>query len=163
MAPVAPPAPPKPPAPPPPPAEPNFIVRFFTGGNTIVRVGLVILFFGLAFLVKYGVEHDMVPVENGGNISGADTGMLTIDPVGPADAGGYVFIALNTCGFATSQAATLTICPGDFNCDGALGSQDFFDFVTAFFNVEPGADFNRDGAVNSQDFFDFVTAFFAVC
>ncbi|HTS84280.1 MAG TPA: DUF2339 domain-containing protein, partial [Usitatibacter sp.] len=31
--------------------------------NFIVRVGLVILFVGLAFLVKYGVEHDMIPVE----------------------------------------------------------------------------------------------------
>ncbi|HUL56369.1 MAG TPA: DUF2339 domain-containing protein, partial [Usitatibacter sp.] len=42
---------------------PGFIVRWFTGGNTIVRVGLVILFVGLAFLVKYGVEHQMIPVE----------------------------------------------------------------------------------------------------
>jgi len=45
------------------PPEPNFIVAWFTGGNTIVRVGLVILFFGLAFLVKYGVEHQLIPVE----------------------------------------------------------------------------------------------------
>lgn len=51
------------PDPPKEPAQPNFIVRFFTGGNTIVRVGLVILFFGLAFLVKYGVEHQLIPVE----------------------------------------------------------------------------------------------------
>ena len=45
------------------PSEPNFIVKWFTGGNTIVRVGLVILFVGLAFLVKYGVEHQLIPVE----------------------------------------------------------------------------------------------------
>ena len=45
------------------PAQPNFIVAWFTGGNTIVRAGLVILFVGLAFLIKYGVEHQMVPVE----------------------------------------------------------------------------------------------------
>jgi len=51
------------PPPPPVPSEPNFIVKWFTGGNTIVRVGLVILFFGLAFLVKYGVDHEMIPVE----------------------------------------------------------------------------------------------------
>jgi uncharacterized membrane protein len=44
-------------------AKPNFIVAWFTGGNTIVRVGLVILFVGLAFLIKYGVEHQLVPVE----------------------------------------------------------------------------------------------------
>ena len=46
-----------------PPAKPNFIVEWFTGGNTIVRVGLVVLFVGLAFLIKYGVEHQLVPVE----------------------------------------------------------------------------------------------------
>jgi len=57
------PEPPPPPPPPTPPAKPNFIVAWFTGGNTIVRVGLVILFFGLAFLVKYGVEHQLIPVE----------------------------------------------------------------------------------------------------
>jgi uncharacterized membrane protein len=54
---------PAPPRVPPEPAKPNFIVAWFLGGNTIVRVGLVILFFGLAFLVKYGVEHQLIPAE----------------------------------------------------------------------------------------------------
>ncbi|MEP7069080.1 MAG: DUF2339 domain-containing protein [Usitatibacter sp.] len=45
------------------PAKPNFIIEWFTGGNTIVRVGLVVLFVGLAFLIKYSVEHQLVPVE----------------------------------------------------------------------------------------------------
>src|SRR5205823_5691132 len=57
------PEPPRMPAPPPPPSEPNAIVAWLFGGNTIVRVGIVVLFFGLAFLVKYGVEHQMIPVE----------------------------------------------------------------------------------------------------
>ncbi len=54
-------------------------------------------------------------------------------------------------------------CAADFNADGEVNSQDFFDFLTAFFASEPGADFNHDGFVNSQDFFDFLTAFFAGC
>jgi uncharacterized membrane protein len=48
---------------PPPPAKPNPIVAWFLGGNTIVRVGLVILFVGLAFLIKYAADNSMLPVE----------------------------------------------------------------------------------------------------
>ena len=59
----SPPAPPRVPPPPREPAKPNPIIAWFLGGNTIVRVGLVVLFFGLAFLVKYGIDHRLIPVE----------------------------------------------------------------------------------------------------
>jgi hypothetical protein len=55
------------------------------------------------------------------------------------------------------------ICPADFNHSGAVDPQDFFDFLSAFFALDPSADFNHSGAVDSQDFFDFLTAFFAGC
>jgi hypothetical protein len=54
-------------------------------------------------------------------------------------------------------------CRAAFNDDGVVSSQDFFDFITAFFALNESADFNGDGAVNSQDVFDFITAFFAGC
>jgi len=54
-------------------------------------------------------------------------------------------------------------CVADFNSDGLTNSQDFFDFMTAFFASEPSADVNHDEFINSQDYFDFVTAFFAGC
>ena len=54
-------------------------------------------------------------------------------------------------------------CAGDFNADGAVTSQDLFDFLAAFFSLEPAADFNHSGAIDSQDFFDFLAAFFDGC
>ncbi len=49
----------------------------------------------------------------------------------------------------------------DFNMSGESNSQDFFDFLNAFFVGE--ADFNGSGATDSQDLFDFVSAFFLGC
>jgi len=54
-------------------------------------------------------------------------------------------------------------CRADVNLDGVVNSQDFFDFLSAFFIQAPGADMNGDSIINSQDYFDFLTAFFAGC
>ena len=69
---AAPPAiapPPRQPVAPPPPAVPlrdrlpPFLARWIFGGNTIVKVGVLILFLGLAFLLRYTAERVTVPVE----------------------------------------------------------------------------------------------------
>jgi hypothetical protein len=68
--------------------------------------------------------------------------------------------------FAGSSAGVWRLdgaCAADFDADGAVTSQDFFDFLAAFFAGLPAADFNDSGAVDSQDFFDFLGAFFAGC
>ena len=36
---------------------------WFTGGNPVVKVGLVVLFFGVSFLLKYAADHSLLPVE----------------------------------------------------------------------------------------------------
>ncbi|TVT83321.1 DUF2339 domain-containing protein [Pseudomonas sp. H3(2019)] len=61
------------PSEPPQPAEPrgpNLIERgiaaarnWLFGGNTVLRVGVVLLFFGLAFLLRYATEGMVVPIE----------------------------------------------------------------------------------------------------
>jgi uncharacterized membrane protein len=43
--------------------EPNVVMQWLLGGNTVVRLGIVILFFGVAFLLKYAYEHTQVPLE----------------------------------------------------------------------------------------------------
>tara|TARA_R110001606_G_scaffold361754_7_gene515438 strand:+ start:359757 stop:362522 length:2766 start_codon:yes stop_codon:yes gene_type:complete len=41
-----------------------FVVRdFFTKGNVVVKVGAIILFFGVAFLLKYAADRSMLPIE----------------------------------------------------------------------------------------------------
>ncbi|MBC7771879.1 MAG: hypothetical protein H7210_05250 [Pyrinomonadaceae bacterium] len=49
-------------------------------------------------------------------------------------------------------------CRCDWNFSGVVNSQDFFEFITAFFNGN--ADFNCSGDTSSQDFFDFIVCFF---
>ena len=57
------------PAAPPPPAVPlrdrlpPFVANWIFGGNTIVKIGVLILFLGLAFLLRYTAERVTVPVE----------------------------------------------------------------------------------------------------
>lgn len=41
----------------------DFVRRFFTEGNPIVRIGMVVMFFGLSFLVKYASNQGLLPLE----------------------------------------------------------------------------------------------------
>ncbi|MDH3389427.1 MAG: DUF2339 domain-containing protein [Gammaproteobacteria bacterium] len=39
------------------------ITSYFTDGNIFVRIGILVLFFGVAFLLKYAAEHSRIPLE----------------------------------------------------------------------------------------------------
>ena len=41
----------------------NPLWAWFTGGNALTRIGVVVLFFGVAFLLRYFAEHFTVPIE----------------------------------------------------------------------------------------------------
>ncbi|HEX5612971.1 MAG TPA: DUF2339 domain-containing protein [Burkholderiales bacterium] len=72
------------------PKEPGAIWKWLTGGNALVRIGVVILFFGVAFLVRYAAEHVEVPIE--GRLAGAALGALLMLVIGwrlRERAGGY--------------------------------------------------------------------------
>ncbi|MBI3898352.1 MAG: DUF2339 domain-containing protein [Gammaproteobacteria bacterium] len=58
----------------------NFVREFFTGGNTLVRIGIVILFFGVAFLLKYAAEHAYFPIEL--RLSGTALGAVALLVIG---------------------------------------------------------------------------------
>jgi len=52
------------------PATPSVAEELFSrakawllGGNTVVRVGILILFFGVGFLLKYAADNSMLPIE----------------------------------------------------------------------------------------------------
>jgi len=43
--------------------RPNPFWAWFTGGNALTRIGVVVMFFGIAFLLKYFAEHFTVSIE----------------------------------------------------------------------------------------------------
>jgi len=50
--------------------------EYFTGGNALVRAGIVVLFFGVAFLLRYLAEHTHIPIEL--RLSGVAFGALVL-------------------------------------------------------------------------------------
>ncbi len=51
------------PAAPPKPKAPSALWDFFFGGNTLVRVGIMVLFIGVSFLLKYASDRGFVPIQ----------------------------------------------------------------------------------------------------
>ena len=79
------PAPQAPPAPlfpreSPAPSQPSALWNFFFGGNTLVRFGVIVLFFGVAFLLKYASERIEISVE--GRLIGVALAALAMLAIG---------------------------------------------------------------------------------
>lgn len=41
----------------------NRIIHFFTSGNLVLKIGIIVIFFGVAFLLKYAAQQNMIPIE----------------------------------------------------------------------------------------------------
>jgi len=58
----------------------RWVREFLTGGNAVVRVGIIILLFGIGFLLRYLAEHSRVPI--GWRLSGVAAGGVALLVVG---------------------------------------------------------------------------------
>jgi hypothetical protein len=121
---------------------------------------------GLGFISSAPIARIVCSTTEAGSVLvGAFVGLRTNEQsLGTVDLGDYDgpggsgIIELDfACTFADTR------CRADFSGDGTVNSQDFFDFLVAFFAQDPRADFNADSTINSQDFFDFLGAFFNGC
>lgn len=62
-----------------PPADNSLVVLlrdYFTGGNALVRAGVIVLLFGVGFLLRYLAEHTHIPIEF--RLSGVALGALVL-------------------------------------------------------------------------------------
>jgi uncharacterized membrane protein len=41
----------------------RYLKAFFTTGNVVTKIGVIVLFFGFAFLLKFAAQRDLVPIE----------------------------------------------------------------------------------------------------
>lgn len=103
-------------------------------------------------------RRDGAPLVNGGNVQGADTGTLVLDPVLCEDAGVYDVLLTNACGQNASDPATLTTkLRGDLTMDGLVDQADLGVFLTSYGSCQgqagwlPAADFDGDGCVDQND------------
>ncbi len=58
----------------------RWVREFLTGGNAVVRVGIIILLFGIGFLLRYLAEHSRVPI--GWRLSGVAAAGVALLVVG---------------------------------------------------------------------------------
>ncbi|MBC7772923.1 MAG: hypothetical protein H7210_10545 [Pyrinomonadaceae bacterium] len=103
-------------------------------------------------------------ISTGDALDGSTVSFLSMYREGLNNAGQIAFFAQLDDGRGVIMVASpANSCPADFNGDGTANSQDFFDYLAAFFKGTLAADFNSDTFVNSQDLFDFLVVFFVGC
>jgi hypothetical protein len=112
--------------------------------------------------LSFAWRKDTIAIDTLANPSAA-TATLTLNNVQSADAGSYDCIVTNSCGSVTSNAATLTVCAGDINCDESVNFGDFLAFFNCYDTETPCADIDGNPGVDFGDFLAFFNAYDAGC
>ncbi len=110
----------------------------------------------------YEWRKDGVAIDLGANPSAA-TATLTLTNVQTTDVGAYDCIVTGACGSITSNAATLTVCAGDINCDQGVDFGDFLAFFNCYDAETPCADIDGNPGVDFGDFLAFFNAYDVGC
>jgi hypothetical protein len=103
-----------------------------------------------------------VPINTVTNPSAA-TATLVLGGAAAGDPARYDCVVTNPCGSTTSNEATLTICIGDFNCDGGIDGADVGAFFDAWESGDASADVNADGGIDGADVNTFFEHWEAGC
>jgi hypothetical protein len=103
-----------------------------------------------------------IPLDTLANPSAA-TATLTLTNIQAADVGSYDCIVSNACGSVTSNAATLSVCPANINCDESVNFGDFLAFFNCYDTETPCADIDGNPGVDFGDFLAFFNAYDAGC
>lgn len=109
---------------------------------------------------------DGVPLIDDARISGSGTASMVIHWALEEDAGSYEAIVTNGCGIVTTNEALLIVgdsmpclrCPVDFDRDGGVSLNDFFEYFVAWGDGSSCADVNRDGGIDGSDVEHFAQA-----
>jgi hypothetical protein len=112
--------------------------------------------------IAYQWRKNGTPINPAENPS-ATTATLVLPNASAADEASYDVVLTLSCRSITSNAATLVICPSDYNCDGTTDFFDYLDFVADFSNEAPRADFNGDNVIDFFDYLDFVATLDSGC
>lgn len=100
---------------------------------------------------------------DGAPVAGGDGPSCTIESPRASDAGVYDCIISDGEGVIASQAAVLTVCEVDFNCDTFVDFLDYLEYLNRYDGQDARADLNQDGFIDFSDFLDFLNLYNAGC
>lgn len=100
---------------------------------------------------------DGVPLE------GETAATCTIESPRSADAGVYDCIISDGEGVVASQAAVLTVCEGDVNCDTFVDFLDYLEYLGRYDGGDAAADLDGDGFIDFVDYLEFLNIYNEGC